>query len=79
MTIFWEIGSGANWLAYHIAMTLALQKFFLGEPHHSVPGLLVYDQPSQVYFPKRTAYEDKSGGGTSKDRTLLPSGKCLRC
>lgn len=23
----WEIGSGANWLAYHIAVTLALQSF----------------------------------------------------
>lgn len=51
----WEIGSGANWLAYHVAMSLALQKFFLTEPHHPVPGLLVYDQPSQVYFPKRLA------------------------
>jgi hypothetical protein len=49
----WEIGSGANWLAYHVATTLALQKFFLTEPHHAVPGLLIYDQPSQVYFPQR--------------------------
>src|SRR4029434_4499193 len=48
----WEIGSGANWLAYHISLTLALQKFFLEEPRHFVPGILVYDQPSQVYFPK---------------------------
>lgn len=47
----WEIGSGANWLAYHMAVTLALQRFFLTEVNHSVPGLLVYDQPSQVYFP----------------------------
>lgn len=54
----WEIGSGANWLAYHIATTLALQRFFLAEPHHPVPGLLVYDQPSQVYFPKRAADEN---------------------
>lgn len=54
----WEIGSGANWLAYHVAITLALQKFFLTEPHHPVPGLLVYDQPSQVYFPKRLVPDD---------------------
>jgi Protein of unknown function (DUF3732) len=51
----WEIGSGANWLAYHVATTLALQEFFLSEVHHPVPGLLIYDQPSQVYFPKRAA------------------------
>lgn len=50
----WEIGSGANWLAYHVAVTLALQKYFLADPHHPVPGLLIYDQPSQVYFPKTT-------------------------
>jgi hypothetical protein len=54
----WEIGSGATWLAYHVATTLALQRYFLSEPHHHVPGLLVYDQPSQVYFPKRLAKED---------------------
>lgn len=49
----WEIGSGANWLAYHVAMTLALQKFFLMEAFAPVPHLLIYDQPSQVYFPQR--------------------------
>ena len=48
----WEIGSGANWLAYHVAVTLALQSFFTESPHHPVPGVLVYDQPSQVYFPR---------------------------
>lgn len=47
----WEIGSGANWLAYHVAVTLALQRFFTSEVNHPVPGLVVYDQPSQVYFP----------------------------
>jgi hypothetical protein len=54
----WEIGSGANWLAYHVALTLALQTFFLELPHHPVPGLLIYDQPSQVYFPRRAAVND---------------------
>ena len=49
----WEIGSGANWLAYHVAITLALQIFFMRETHAPVPYLLVYDQPSQVYFPQR--------------------------
>lgn len=56
----WEIGSGANWLAYHVALTLALQTFFLALPHHPVPGLLIYDQPSQVYFPRKTAGEEKA-------------------
>ncbi len=50
----WEIGSGANWLAYHVAITLALQVYFIKNPPSPVPGLLVYDQPSQVYFPTMT-------------------------
>jgi len=51
----WEIGSGSNWLSYHIAISLALQQFFLSLPSSPIPGVLVYDQPSQVYFPKRLA------------------------
>ena len=49
----WEVGSGANWLSYHIAMSLALQELFLSQKHSPVPRFLVYDQPSQVYFPRR--------------------------
>ncbi|MCP3396176.1 DUF3732 domain-containing protein [Bradyrhizobium sp. CCGB20] len=67
----WEIGSGANWLAYHISITLALQKFFLTEPQHFVPGFLVYDQPSQVYFPKRTASDDTAEGFTLRDQDIV--------
>jgi hypothetical protein len=51
----WEIGSGANWLSYHVALSLALQQLFLSGPSYPVPSFLVYDQPSQVYFPKRLA------------------------
>lgn len=54
----WEIGSGANWLAYHVAMTLALQEFFIARPDSPVPAFLVYDQPSQVYFPRRVTRLD---------------------
>ena len=51
----WEIGSGSNWLAYHISVTLAFQLFFNQQSHSPVPGFIVYDQPSQVYFPKKIA------------------------
>lgn len=48
-----EIGSGSNWLSYHLAVLLALHQFFLSQRSGPVPAFLVLDQPSQVYFPKR--------------------------
>ena len=51
----WEIGSGSNWLSYHVAVSLALQTFFISQPACPVPAFVVFDQPSQVYFPKRLA------------------------
>lgn len=53
-----EIGSGSNWLSYHIAMMLALHQYFLSLDHSPVPGLLVMNQPSQVYFPKKLAVRE---------------------
>ena len=57
----WEIGSGSNWLSYHLAISMALQQFFLSLRHTPVPSLLVFDQPSQVYFPKRLAAREDEG------------------
>lgn len=54
----WEIGSGSNWLAYHIATTLAFQMYFVNMQMSSVPNFIVYDQPSQVYFPQKLAIKD---------------------
>lgn len=48
-----EIGSGSNWLAYHLAVLMALHQYFLAQRSSPVPAFLVLDQPSQVYFPKR--------------------------
>ncbi|MBF8264918.1 MAG: hypothetical protein HW384_782, partial [Dehalococcoidia bacterium] len=55
----WEIGSGSNWLSYHVAVTLGLQQFFLNLPHSPVPSFAAFDQPSQVYFPKRLAVREE--------------------
>jgi G:T/U-mismatch repair DNA glycosylase len=48
-----EIGSGSNWLSYHLAVLLSLHQFYLSQKYSPVPAFLVLDQPSQVYFPKR--------------------------
>lgn len=53
-----EIGSGSNFLAYHVAVVLGLQQFFLSLKHSPVPSFLVFDQPSQVYFPKKLVFKD---------------------
>jgi hypothetical protein len=49
----WEIGSGSNWLAYHLANILSLHEHFLNQPASPVSTFLVLDQPSQVYFPAK--------------------------
>jgi flagellar motility protein MotE (MotC chaperone) len=67
----WEIGSGANWLAYHVAVMLALQRFFLSEITHPVPGLLIFDQPSQVYFPRGFDVEHASERGRTRDQDVV--------
>lgn len=53
-----EIGSGSNWLSYHLAVLLSLHQFYLSQRNSPVPGFLVLDQPSQVYFPKRVVHRD---------------------
>ena len=45
-----KMGSGANWVGYHIAVHLALHQLFV-ERQRPVPRFLFLDQPSQVYFP----------------------------
>lgn len=51
----WEIGSGENWMAYHLATLLALHGVFLQrKSQNPVPSFLIIDQPSQVYFPSDT-------------------------
>lgn len=54
----WQLGSGANWLSYHVAAILALHAFFLRQVNSPVPALVIFDQPSQVYFPRRLARRD---------------------
>lgn len=45
-----RIGSGANWIGYHIVAHLALHKFFT-EQDRPVPRFLMLDQPTQAYYP----------------------------
>lgn len=57
----WEIGSGANWISYHVAAMLGLHELFLSQKGNPVPSFLVLDQPSQVYFPRKLAKQATEG------------------
>lgn len=45
-----RMGSGENWVGYHLIAHLALHEWFT-ERGRPVPHFLFLDQPSQVYFP----------------------------
>lgn len=45
-----RMGSGENWVGYHLIAHLALHQWFT-ERARPVPRFLFLDQPSQVYFP----------------------------
>jgi len=45
-----QIGSGANWVAYHLLIVFALHQHFI-QNDRPVPRFIVIDQPTQVYYP----------------------------
>lgn len=61
----WEIGSGANWMGYHIATLLALHEMFLENVKSVVPQFIIFDQPSQAFFPGGYPRDNVSGGNGS--------------
>jgi hypothetical protein len=57
------IGSGMNWVGYHLTAYLALQDFFI-EHERPVPSFIILDQPSQAFFPR-----DRETGGDLDELT----------
>lgn len=55
----WEIGSGSNWMGYHLATILALHEFFLSLPTNFTPTFIILDQPSQAFFPENTTAKEQ--------------------
>lgn len=45
-----QMGSGANWVSYHLLIHFALHTHFI-QHSRPIPRFLVLDQPSQVYYP----------------------------
>lgn len=52
-----KVGSGANYLALHIATLLSLHYHFF-KLNCAVPSFIVFDQPTQVFFPPIVSIND---------------------
>lgn len=78
----WEIGSGSNWLSYHVAISLGLHQYFLSLKSTPIASFAVYDQPSQVYFPvkaaRRTLSEDLTTEPEFTDEDIIAIRKIYR-
>ncbi|WP_406293018.1 DUF3732 domain-containing protein [Embleya sp. NBC_00888] len=53
-----RIGSGENWVGYHLVAHLALHRYFVRQ-HRPVPRILMLDQPTQVWY--RSEVDQRSG------------------
>ena len=64
-----RMGSGENWVGYHLITHLALHRWFV-ERNRPVPRFLFIDQPSQVYFPEDEDWQQQENGtgGIGEDR-----------
>ncbi|MFN4275361.1 MAG: DUF3732 domain-containing protein [Ferrovibrio sp.] len=65
-----RMGSGENWVGYHILAHLALHKWFRqkGRP---VPGFIVFDQPSQAHYPPEQDAEGSLDGLSDEDQSAV--------
>ncbi|GAO01722.1 hypothetical protein PSR1_00582 [Anaeromyxobacter sp. PSR-1] len=61
-----RMGSGENWVGYHLIAHLALHQWFL-QRKRPVPGFLFLDQPSQVYFPPEKDLDEGKMGKVSEE------------
>ena len=65
-----RMGSGENWVGYHLIAHLALHQWFT-ERDRPVPRFLFLDQPSQVYFPAEKEIEGKFQNIADEDRLAV--------
>lgn len=61
-----RMGSGENWVGYHLIAHFALHKWFV-EKNRPVPRFIFIDQPSQVYFPEDESWDQQGEGTNNRD------------
>ncbi len=65
-----RMGSGENWVGYHLIAHLALHEWFT-ERNRPVPRFLFLDQPSQVYFPPEKDIDGSMSMAGEDDRRAV--------
>lgn len=65
-----RMGSGENWVGYHLISHFALHKWFV-EHNKPIPRFLFIDQPSQVYFPEDRDWDQPVQGKHGEDREAV--------
>lgn len=65
-----QMGSGENWVGYHVAVHLSLHKLFRRR-ERPIPGFLMLDQPSQAHYPPERDNEGKLDELTDEDQAAV--------
>ena len=65
-----RMGSGENWVGYHVLAHLALHKWFR-QKNRPVPGFLFLDQPSQAHYPPEKDAEGAIDALTNEDQKAV--------
>jgi len=65
-----RMGSGANWVGYHLVAHLVLHQWF-AQRKRPVPRFLFLDQPSQTYFPSESYPDDAVVPASEDDRVAV--------
>jgi len=65
-----QMGSGENWVGYHLAALLALHKWFVRKDR-PIPRFLIIDQPAQYYFPSEIRSDADVGQLDDEDREAV--------
>jgi hypothetical protein len=65
-----QIGSGENWVGYHVAAHLALHSLFRRRKR-PVPAFMMFDQPSQAHYPPEHDQDGKTSGLPDEDQAAV--------
>lgn len=65
-----RMGSGENWVGYHVLAHLALHRWFR-QKDRPVPGFIFFDQPSQAHYPAEQDREGDVSGLPDADREAV--------